>query len=598
MDDLKVPSSFNWQTTKEVNIAVVMPFTIDYSRFRSRIDIMTAPSDEGGVVLSSGSVESTGHYSANLIIPSSLNRLFVRSDVGASYIELSQTKSSSAVLDGLINFGEGYDTLPPADTTLLSLKNSPTVNRVRGIPIIKQTLAQNLIQNGTFDVNSFGSFYDWSSPMTVDGKWYYTSTFTNCVGQYNDNGNNVLRVKPPTSIYRSGGVAQLVKAKPGDLITFSADFKLVGSANGNNHAWLYIIPRSANGTSLNYYNYHIYPIAGNSPWTRYTIAATMPAGTTDVQILLWQWIYNGYYYWDNVVVTGPSPDSDGDGVIDESDEYPNDPLRAFNVYYPNQNDFSTLAFEDNWPGKGDYDFNDLVVDYQYKQVANGNNALVELFGKFSIRAIGASFTNGFGFQMELNSDKISSVTGISQTESYVTLGTNNAEAGQNKGTIIISDNVFTQLPQTGGGIGVNTTPGLPYVTPVMMDIKVSLNQPVPLVQAGVPPYNPFLIVNRQRGREIHMPNKPPTNLADISLFGTGDDNSIPEINQYYKTINNLPWALNIPYKFEYPIEKAQIVQAYLHFAEWAQTGGNQYPSWYLNTSGYRNDNLIYTEPER
>lgn len=28
----------------------------------------------------------------------------------------------------------------------------------------------------------------------------------------------------------------------------------------------------------------------------------------------------------------------------------------------------TLAFKDLWPSKGDYDFNDLVVDYTYKRL--------------------------------------------------------------------------------------------------------------------------------------------------------------------------------------------------------------------------------------
>jgi hypothetical protein len=68
-------------------------------------------------------------------------------------------------------------------------------------------------------------------------------------------------------------------------------------------------------------------------------------------------------------------DTDGDGVSDVRDEYPTDPKRAFNNYYPSKNNTGTLAFEDLWPAKGDYDFNDLVVDYNFNQVTNGENKL-------------------------------------------------------------------------------------------------------------------------------------------------------------------------------------------------------------------------------
>jgi LruC domain-containing protein len=56
----------------------------------------------------------------------------------------------------------------------------------------------------------------------------------------------------------------------------------------------------------------------------------------------------------------------------------------------------------------------------------------------------------------------------------------------------------------------------------------------------------------------------------------------------------LPWAIDIYGKFEYPIESSDISGVYLHFGEWAESGGIDYPDWWLNTSsGYRNEDLIY-----
>ncbi len=77
----------------------------------------------------------------------------------------------------------------------------------------------------------------------------------------------------------------------------------------------------------------------------------------------------------------PVADVDGDGIPDDQDDYPNDPLRAFDNYFPAAG-FGSLAFEDLWPGKGDYDFNDVVVDYRFQTVTNALNQVVEIFGTF------------------------------------------------------------------------------------------------------------------------------------------------------------------------------------------------------------------------
>lgn len=42
-------------------------------------------------------------------------------------------------------------------------------------------------------------------------------------------------------------------------------------------------------------------------------------------------------------------DSDGDGVPDHFDDYPDDPEKAFNNFFFNEGNFGTLAFEDLWP---------------------------------------------------------------------------------------------------------------------------------------------------------------------------------------------------------------------------------------------------------
>ncbi|MDV7398915.1 DUF4842 domain-containing protein, partial [Arthrospira platensis SPKY1] len=81
--------------------------------------------------------------------------------------------------------------------------------------------------------------------------------------------------------------------------------------------------------------------------------------------------------------------------------------------------------------------------------------------------------------------------------------------------------------------------------------------------------------------------------ADQALLGTGHDNSIPAQGRYYKTQNNLPWAINIIERFEYPIEKVEIPSAHLKFADWAESGGQIFNDWFRDEEGYRNPSNIY-----
>lgn len=289
--------------------------------------------------------------------------------------------------------------------------------------------------------------------------------------------------------------------------------------------------------------------------------------------------------------TPTDPDTDGDGVTDTNDAYPNDPDRAYNTYYPSSSDFSTLTFEDLWPAKGDYDFNDLVLEYQYTTVTNAGNDVVDLVGKYKIKATGAGFDNGFGVMFPFGSGIVNTVTGYEVKDNLINYNANGTESGQTgDAVVIVYDNInlyvgsaMVNVVNTGGAYAnVDTT-------------TVTINFTSPQSSIGTPPYNPFIFVDRTRGREVHLLDEPPTSLANSNYFGTDDDASNPNSGVYYQTSNGLPWGLNIPTEFDWMIEGDDIITGYLKFVNWAQSGGTQYPDWYSNiSSGYRNSAKIYS----
>ncbi|RVU01762.1 LruC domain-containing protein [Mucilaginibacter limnophilus] len=299
---------------------------------------------------------------------------------------------------------------------------------------------------------------------------------------------------------------------------------------------------------------------------------------------------------EGVAIIDDGGDKDGDGVLDELDAFPNDGTKAYISYYPSANTYAQVAFEDNWPYKGDYDLNDLVVNYRYTFVSNAKNQVVTLTGDYIAMAAGASFKNGFGVQLPVAASAVASVTGQNITGNYITRASNGVESGQSKAVIIPFDNHDNVIRYPDNSFLINTVPTKDKVAGSTTTVTVTFASPVDQANLAASSFNPFLISNLRRGYEVHLPGYAPTDKADTKLFKTGDDASVPGSGKYYLSNENWPWAIGYTTAIQYPIEEASITKAYLHFAEWAQSGGTSFTDWYSNTaSGYRNNSFIYSK---
>jgi len=290
----------------------------------------------------------------------------------------------------------------------------------------------------------------------------------------------------------------------------------------------------------------------------------------------------------------PALDSDSDGVLDDNDDYPTDPDRAFNNYYPVTAP-GTLVYEDLWPSFGDFDFNDLVLGYRFKTVTNASNEVVEVFGSFVVRANGAGQHNGFGFALPDAEATLPSnlvVTDYSLTQGIITIdGTTHLESGHTEAVVIAFDDTYDLMP----GI-FNTITGGAAATEDSVVIKMTVTGGGPYTEAdfSLNTWNPFIFINQDRGRELHHMDYEPTFLMNTAYLGTKDDASNPGNGWYYRSATLLPWALDFPVEFDYPSEYNDISTAYLHFAAWAESGGLLFIDWYSNTDvGYRNTANIY-----
>lgn len=223
-----------------------------------------------------------------------------------------------------------------------------------------------------------------------------------------------------------------------------------------------------------------------------------------------------------------------------------------------------LAFEDNWPNKGDYDLNDVIVKYNSVLAFNTKNQVLSTEDTFTALWSGAAYKNGFAYQMNTErSNVLTEFEGV--TESGLGL-----DSELSKATV----NVFTNaLAATD-----NNTKTTVY------KIKNTLTTPIDHETFGVAPYNPFIMVHENLGSnrcEVHLVNYKPTEKANMDLFHTGKDLSSPTSGVYYVAAENYPFAIQLVDAEEFSTtEKESVDITYPEFIKWVKSNGSECKDWY------------------
>ncbi|MGY6558863.1 MAG: LruC domain-containing protein [Nitritalea sp.] len=258
------------------------------------------------------------------------------------------------------------------------------------------------------------------------------------------------------------------------------------------------------------------------------------------------------------------------------------------------NDFSTLMFEDLWPGLGDYDFNDFVVGIKAEKVSTAlDGILKEIKLEVLPRAAGATFRNSFAVAFPtIPSTAVTEITGtVKGGSTLFSYQGNGAEAGQSTLSVIIIENINQVIPFANNPLrNESAAPFTPE--PFTVTIKVRESAGIKADQISYETFDPYLIVDQNRGREIHLPGRQGTSLSDPSLLGTSSDNSLNGLS-YTSTARNLPWALLVPKEIPFMQEGVDITEGYLNFPEWARSAGDKFPNWFENNSGFRNNSKLF-----
>ncbi len=232
------------------------------------------------------------------------------------------------------------------------------------------------------------------------------------------------------------------------------------------------------------------------------------------------------------------------------------------------------AFEDLWPAQGDYDMNDVVVDFKHEREMTRNNTnenFKTIYQTFYLTTYQNYVTLVSGLALKLNTKKkptsivMKKIASGSDDEETVTF--------ENDGSIYyLTNDVKAEL-------------GTTYILELFYKDGVGNND-----LASVEPFIFRKEANDQEW-EVHIPYEAPTAKMDFSYFGKGDDASKVNDNIFFVRSGNYPFAfylagVNID-AFKDTIllranESKMIDKLYPDFLDWSLSKGTEKPQWYLS----------------
>lgn len=268
-------------------------------------------------------------------------------------------------------------------------------------------------------------------------------------------------------------------------------------------------------------------------------------------------------------------DLDGDGVSDNLDEFPDDPTRAYVRWFPSRDGWGTLAFEDQWPSDGDYDFNDLTSRYRIRETRDARLAVRDV--EFEIVPLTAGAELHSGLAVSLGN------LGVRADSARVTVGRIRREgllsrdAATGESVLRLHRDVLSLFHDPQGRM-VNTLPSRGTYGADTIRARVVFPASVDLAE---PPYAPFLYRTADSTLEIHLPDRKATKTFRRNRLGTKDDRSDTVRSVWFRNRSSLPWALTLPGTWVPPREGVSLLQAYPSFAGWVQSAGRSELDWHL-----------------
>lgn len=525
--EISVAKDFDWSSSIKGNLTVVLDAPTGLYTEKQPIELQDA---DGNVLQSS--IINGGQASFDIAIPEVYTELYAYYPNTQDKVQINAEKKSTILKIEAIDFAEGF-------------KSSYYKS---GISSKKSTASNNLLSDGDFESLSAGTDTRTITKVRPTGSWFRYNSAAHIALQGN---TNVFTSKV---VGEDGIIIQSIKVS-GDQI-----YDLNYEHSGNAGFFILFMDKDEK-----YIGHTRVTLSSNG------IASCRFLAAFNVRHIQLYGFSSTNDYIDNVDLSlVPEVDTDGDGVVDRKDYYPNDPTRAYASYYPTIGR-QIIAFEDLWPYNGDYDFNDVVLS-SYTEISRDKDLnIVSAKVSVIVNAAGMGVPNGIAMRFLDNnkqafpSNLISSFTlAQDNSASYLDPDVQNG--------VVVSENLGTDLKPYYS----NTRSNL-VGDPQEFTFTVNFTQGTGNISLQ-PEF--YIFRTETRSHEIHLPGYSGTEIANTALYNTGHD-----LNGTYKNAKGLPWALEVIYPytlyFNHPLEKVDLVAAYTQFQLWASSNGISNKKWML-----------------
>lgn len=264
---------------------------------------------------------------------------------------------------------------------------------------------------------------------------------------------------------------------------------------------------------------------------------------------------------------------EGTGAITEEGGYV--------MHYPAAK-WGTLLFEDMWPSKGDYDFNDVAASYKIQLYLTGKKKpkVVAMLISIRLNALGGYHP----YQLCLQIDNLNA-TGIDNVSSYDTGGDGSGTYKfETEGTDSKALFSFDWKDKKGSTAGKYYNTEKEYaLTSADLDknqlaFYAELSEELSLDEFTNSVFNFF--IRKTDGTEIHMTGYAPTDGFMEKYNEIVKSNTSLSSDEYYRTTDGFVWGLKIPANVHHAVEDIDFIQVYPLFKEWVTSGGVTHPEWY------------------
>lgn len=255
------------------------------------------------------------------------------------------------------------------------------------------------------------------------------------------------------------------------------------------------------------------------------------------------------------------------------------------INIPDGTEYGTLMFEDTWPEMGDYDFNDVVVNYKIVPTYNlkginpensenapANDIVIKV--SLKIRALGGNLPYDFAIQIGQTQAHEGSSFTASHLRDVIDIESTNKD-------ITVEKLEGTEFPAVIVK-GLNALRSSGYYNTIMkkdegveLSFKIRIKgtvkeQGLRMQNGGFSDPNAFdyFLINQKNHREIHL-----IGFAPTALYTGYDSDNTAGGTYYYQNDKGLVWGLKAPGTLGWAAEKHDIMTVYTEFKRWVTDGG-------------------------